>query len=113
MTSSVSVTGGLVPSGPTSSICNPRGLLPSGTIRPEKTNNNKMGKGQHKKKQNKQPKTTTTTKTKNKKQKMGWRDGSVVKSTDCFSEGPGFKSQKPHGSSQPSIIRSDNLFRCV
>jgi hypothetical protein len=24
---------------------------------------------------------------------MGWRDGSVVKSTDCSSEGPEFKSR--------------------
>ena len=27
----------------------------------------------------------------------GWRDGSVVKSTDSSSEGPEFKSQQPHG----------------
>jgi hypothetical protein len=33
----------------------------------------------------------------------------VVKSTDCSSEGPEFKSQQPHGGSQPSIIRSDAL----
>jgi hypothetical protein len=26
----------------------------------------------------------------------GWRDGSAVKSTDCSSEGPEFKSQQPH-----------------
>ena len=32
----------------------------------------------------------------------GWRDGSVVKSTDCPSRGPGFNSQHPHGSSQLS-----------
>ncbi|CAO2590642.1 hypothetical protein LEMLEM_LOCUS5939, partial [Lemmus lemmus] len=32
----------------------------------------------------------------------GWRDGSVVKSTDCSSRGPGFNSQHPHGSSQLS-----------
>jgi hypothetical protein len=37
----------------------------------------------------------------------GWRDGSAVKSTDCSSKGPEFKSQKPHGGSQPSIMRSD------
>jgi hypothetical protein len=37
----------------------------------------------------------------------GWRDGSVVKSTDCSSEGPEFKSQQPHGGSQPSVMRSD------
>jgi hypothetical protein len=27
----------------------------------------------------------------------GWRDGSVVKSTDCSSRGPEFNSQQPHG----------------
>jgi restriction endonuclease len=32
---------------------------------------------------------------------LGWRDGSMVKSTDCSSEGPEFKSQQPHGGSQP------------
>ena len=42
--------------------------------------------------------------------KEGWRDGSVVKSTNCSSEGPEFKSQQPHGGSQPSIMRSDALF---
>ena len=34
---------------------------------------------------------------------MGWRDGSAVKSTDGSSEGPEFKSQQPHGGSQPSV----------
>jgi hypothetical protein len=48
-----------------------------------------------------------------KKQNMGWRDGSVVKSTDCFSESPEFKSQQPHGRSQPSVMRSDALFWCI
>jgi hypothetical protein len=43
----------------------------------------------------------------------GWRDGSVVKSTDCSSRGPEFKSQKPHGGSQPSVMRSDALFWCI
>jgi hypothetical protein len=43
----------------------------------------------------------------------GWRDGSVVKITDCSSEGPEFKSQQPHGGSQPSVMRSDTLFWCV
>ena len=38
---------------------------------------------------------------------LGWRDDSVVKSTDCFSESPEFKSQKPHGGSQPSIMKTD------
>jgi hypothetical protein len=32
----------------------------------------------------------------------GWRDGSAVKSTDCSSKGPEFKSQQPHVGSQPS-----------
>jgi hypothetical protein len=36
----------------------------------------------------------------------GWRDGSAVKSTDCSSEGCEFKSQQPHGGSQPSVMRS-------
>jgi hypothetical protein len=40
----------------------------------------------------------------------GWRDGSVVKSADCSSEGPQFKSKQPHGGSQPSIRKSDALF---
>jgi len=44
---------------------------------------------------------------------LGWRDGSVVKSTDCSSRGPEFKSQQPHGGSQPSEMRSDALFWCV
>jgi hypothetical protein len=35
----------------------------------------------------------------------GWRDGSSVKSTDCSSEGPEFKSQQPHGGSQPIYIK--------
>ena len=32
-----------------------------------------------------------------------WRDGSVVKSTDCSSEGPEFKPQQPYSGSQPSV----------
>jgi len=40
----------------------------------------------------------------------GWRDGSEVKSTVCSSRGPEFNSQKPHGGSKPSIIRSGALF---
>jgi hypothetical protein len=52
---------------------------------------------------------------KNKKEngRHGWRDGSEVKSTNCSSEGPEFKSQKPHGGSQPSVMRSDILFWCI
>jgi hypothetical protein len=30
--------------------------------------------------------------------------------THCFSDGPEFKSQQPHGGSQPPITRSDTLF---
>jgi hypothetical protein len=41
---------------------------------------------------------------------LGWRDGSVVKSTDCSSEGPEFKFQQPQGDSQSSVMRSDSLF---
>jgi hypothetical protein len=43
-------------------------------------------------------------------QAEGWRDGSVVKSANCSSEGPEFKSQQPHGGSQPSVTKSDVLF---
>jgi len=43
----------------------------------------------------------------------GWRDGSVVKSTDCSSRGPEFNSQQPHGGSQPSVMGSNTLFWCV
>ena len=38
------------------------------------------------------------------------KDGSAGKSTDCSSEGPEFKSQRPHGGSQPPIMRSDTFF---
>jgi hypothetical protein len=48
-----------------------------------------------------------------KRKKGGWRDGSVVKSTDCSSEGPEFKFQQPHGGSQPSVMRSDTLVWCI
>jgi hypothetical protein len=37
----------------------------------------------------------------------------VVKSTDCSSRGPEFKSQQPHGGSQPSVTRPDSLLWCV
>jgi hypothetical protein len=43
----------------------------------------------------------------------GWRDGLVVKSTDCSSRGPEFNSQQTHGGSQPSVMGSDDLFWCV
>jgi hypothetical protein len=44
---------------------------------------------------------------------LGWRDGSAFKSTECSSEGPEFKSQQPHGVSQPSIMSSDAFFWCI
>jgi hypothetical protein len=34
----------------------------------------------------------------------------VGKSTSCSSKGSEFKSQQPHGGSQPPIIRSDAFF---
>jgi hypothetical protein len=43
----------------------------------------------------------------------GWRDGSAVKSTDCSSKGPEFKSQQPYGGSQLSVMKSEALFWCV
>jgi len=43
----------------------------------------------------------------------GWGDGSAVKSTGCSSRGPEFKSQQPHGGSQPSVMGSDALLWCV
>jgi len=46
----------------------------------------------------------------NKNKNMGWRDGSVVKSTDCSSRGPEFKSQQTHGGSQSSVMGSDAVF---
>jgi hypothetical protein len=36
-----------------------------------------------------------------------------VRAPDCSSEGLKFKSQQPHGGSQPSVMRSDALFWCV
>ena len=33
-----------------------------------------------------------------------------VRVPDCSSKGPEFKSQQPHGGSQPSVTRSDALF---
>lgn len=41
---------------------------------------------------------------------MGWRDGSLVKS----SGGPWFESQHPHGNSQPSVTAvSESLMSIV
>jgi hypothetical protein len=36
-----------------------------------------------------------------------------VRTPDCSSEGLEFKSQQPHGGSQPSVTRSDALFWSV
>jgi hypothetical protein len=36
-----------------------------------------------------------------------------VRAPDCSSEGQEFKSQQPHGGSQPSETRSDSLFWSV
>jgi hypothetical protein len=43
----------------------------------------------------------------------GWRDDSAVKSTDCYSRGPEFNSQHPHGGSQPSVMGFEALFWSV
>ena len=48
-----------------------------------------------------------------KRRAIGWRDGSVAKSTDCSSRGLGFNSHQPHGGSQPSVMGSNALFWCV
>jgi hypothetical protein len=37
---------------------------------------------------------------------VGWKDGSAVKRTDCSSGGHEFKSQQPHGGSQPPLMRN-------
>jgi hypothetical protein len=39
-----------------------------------------------------------------KKQVRGWRDSSVVKSTDFFFRGTEFDSQQPHGGSRKSVM---------
>ena len=41
----------------------------------------------------------------------GWRDGSVVKSPNCSSEGPEFKFQQPHGGPQPSVTPSSESLK--
>lgn len=33
-----------------------------------------------------------------------WRDGSVIRNTDCSSKGSWFSSQFPHGDPKPSVI---------
>jgi hypothetical protein len=44
---------------------------------------------------------------------VAWKDGSVVKNTDCSSRGPEFDSQQAHVGSQTSEMGSDALFWCV
>jgi hypothetical protein len=53
--------------------------------------------------------------TKKKKKTKSWAGEMAqwVRAPDCSSEGPEFKSQQPHGGSQPSVTRSDSLFWCV
>jgi hypothetical protein len=46
-------------------------------------------------------------------QEGGWRDGAAGKSTGCSSRGPEFKSQQPHGDSQPSVMGYDAIFWCI
>jgi hypothetical protein len=47
------------------------------------------------------------------KKKVGWRDGSVVKSTVYSYKSPEFNFQQTYGGSQPSAMLSDALFWCV
>jgi hypothetical protein len=49
----------------------------------------------------------------NKKQSRAGEMAQWVRAPDCSSEGPEFKSQQPHGGSQPSVTRSDSLFWSV
>jgi hypothetical protein len=44
------------------------------------------------------------------KKNGGWQGSPVVKSTDCSSRGPEFKSQQPRGGLQPSVMGSNALF---
>jgi hypothetical protein len=50
-----------------------------------------------------------------KKKHLSWAGEMAqwVRAPDCSSEGPEFKSQQPHGGSQPSVTRSDSLFWSV
>ena len=61
---------------------------------------------------------TSTAGTKELRQELRLNSGAgemaqQVGAPDCSSEGPEFKSQQPHGGSQPSVTRSDALFWCV
>jgi hypothetical protein len=53
------------------------------------------------------------TKTTKKQNKGAGEMTQWVRAPDCSSEGPKFKSQQPHGGSQPPVMRSDALFWCV
>ena len=44
---------------------------------------------------------------------LGAGEMAQLKSTDCSFRDPEFNSQKPHGSSQPSVMGSNALFWCV
>jgi hypothetical protein len=48
-----------------------------------------------------------------KKRKGAGEMAQWVRAPDCSSEGLKFKSQQPHGGSQPSVTRSDSLFWSV
>jgi hypothetical protein len=56
-----------------------------------------------------------TKQTKQTKNKYFWAGEMAqwVRAPDCSSEGLKFKSQQPHGGSQPSVTRSDALFWCI
>jgi hypothetical protein len=49
-------------------------------------------------------------KIKRKRKERGCRAGSELRALTANSEDPEFKSQQPHGGSQPSIMRCDALF---
>ena len=42
-----------------------------------------------------------------------WRDGLAVKNTGYISRDTEFNSQQTRGGSQPSVMGSDALFRCL
>jgi hypothetical protein len=48
-----------------------------------------------------------------KERKRAGEMAQLVRAPDCSSKGLKFKSQQPHGGSQPSVMRSDSLFWSV
>jgi len=52
----------------------------------------------------------TSEKKKKKVRPEGWRDGSLIKSTNFSSRGLEFNSQHPHGGSQPSVMGSEDSY---